>query len=91
MRALKILAGIVVVAALGVVMVSDIFAETRTLTTMLIITVKAPQTQATQAPQGLEELYNVALNQNQNERLIKIEKPVDTPSGLPRHTMTERL
>ncbi len=72
-------------------MITALFAETRTLTTMIIITIKAPETQASQAPKGLEGLYNVALSQSQNQRLIKIEDPINTSTGLPRYTMTEKL
>ncbi|MBI5144385.1 MAG: hypothetical protein HZA30_04895 [Candidatus Omnitrophica bacterium] len=91
MKGLKILLMILLGAAVSLMIVSDILAETRTLTTIIMITVRAPQTQSAQAPTGLEELYNVALSQSQNQRLIKIEEPLNTPSGLPRHTMTERL
>lgn len=88
MKALKILLTILIVIGMIGGMVTDLRAETRTLTTMIMITVKAPQTQTAQAPKGLEELYNVA---SQNQRMIKLEEPINTPSGLPRYTMTERL
>lgn len=88
MKTLKILLGLFTAIAMIGGMARDLYAETRTLTTMIVITVKAPQTQTTQVPNGLEELYNMA---SQNQRMIKVEEPINTPSGLPRYTMTERL
>ena len=72
-------------------MITDLFAETRTLTTMIIITIKAPETQSAPALNGLEDLYTVALSQSLDRRLIKIEDPLYSPNGMPRYTMTERL
>lgn len=91
MKTLKILLSIFLILEITFGMIADTLAETRTLTTTIIITVKAPDTQSALAPKGLEGLYNVALSQSQGVRLIKVEDPVYTPSGLPRYTMTERL
>ena len=88
MKTLKILSTLFIVIAMIGSMATDLRAETRTLTTMIMITVKVPQTQTAQAPKGLEELYNVA---SQNQRMIKVEEPINTPSGLPRYTMIEGL
>lgn len=91
MKALKILSTIL----LGVIIIggvlNDAIAETRTLTSMVIVTIKAPETESPQAPKGLDGLYNVALAQSQDRRIIKAEEPLNTPNGLPRYTMSERL
>ena len=91
MKGLKILAMILAMVLISEAVLDEAYAETRTLTTTLIITVKAPETQSAQAPNGLEELYNSALSQSQARRIVKVEEPIYTPSGLPRYTMTERL
>lgn len=91
MKTLELLINTMLVATMIGGMADFASAETRTLTSMLVITVKAAVPQEAQAPTGLQELYNSALVQSQQNRLIKIEEPLNTPSGLPRYTMSERL
>ncbi len=78
-------------SGIGPMIPDEARAETRTLTTMLIITVKAPEAQVAKAPEGLEDIYNAALVQSRDQRIVKVEEPLDMPMGLTRHTMTERL
>ena len=92
MKALKILLTIILTCiTIGEIVVLDAFAETRTLTTMIMITIKAPESQTAPAPIGLEELSKVALVQSLNQRSIKVEDPINTPTGLLRYTMSEKL
>jgi len=89
MKTLELLINTMLVATMIGGMANYALAETRTLTTTIVITVKASEPQ--QAPTGLQDLYNTALIQSQGDRLIKVEEPLNTPSGLPRYTMSERL
>ncbi|MDP2912805.1 MAG: hypothetical protein Q8N91_02225 [Candidatus Omnitrophota bacterium] len=92
MKSLKILLICFLTAAMAGVMAGEIFAgETRTLTTMIIITVKPAETMAAKAPAGLEDLYKTALAQSTQNRFVKIEEPINTPSGIGRYTMSEKL
>jgi len=79
------------VLILGMAMAAETLAETRSITSMVIITIKAPDTQASaKAPEEYTELFNVALTQNLAQRLVRTEEPVGI-GGQPRYTLTERI
>lgn len=91
MKTLKILFICFLFAVVAGIMTGDILAETRTLTTMIVITVKPAETIAAKAPAGLEDLYKTALAQSIHNRLVKIEEPINAAGGPARYTMSERL
>lgn len=92
MKALNVLLVCLLAVTMAGVIVGDVLAaETRTLTTTILITVKAADPQPAKAPAGLENLYNSALGQSQQNRFVKVEEPLYTPNGLPRYTMAEKL
>jgi hypothetical protein len=53
--------------------------------------VKPAESAVAKAPAGLEDLYKTALAQSVQNRLVKIEEPINTPGGPARYTMSERL
>lgn len=91
MITLKLMISIMLLAATIGWAVDYAFAETRTLTTTLMITVKAPDTRQAQSPMGMQDIYNSALVQSQANRLVKVEEAMHTPAGIPRYTMSEKL
>lgn len=71
--------------------VKELFAETRTLSTRVIITVKAPEPQGQpQADAGIREAVNSALSQSIAQRIVKVDSPL-MPGNSPTYTVTERF
>ena len=91
MKMTKIFVVVLALIVISGICTTALFAETRSLTSVMVITIKAPAVQQIEAPKGLEETYSTALVNTQNKRLIKVEAPTDTQSGLARHTFTEIL
>jgi len=82
--------GLVAIVILGW-FVMEATAETRTLTTQLIITVRPEEPQLAQAPQSIQEVYSRGLPVTARERCVSIENPEMTGLLLPRYTITEKL
>ena len=89
MKALRTLVALVLTFATCALIIGDAMAESRTLTTRIMVTVRDPNLQPA-APKGLEDIYAVALSQNISQRIVKTEPSLSPVAG-PRYTMTEKL
>jgi len=91
MKRIRIFTMMIAIAAIGSILAGDIFAETRTLTTTLIITIRprAPETQ--NAPAPVRDTLSTALAQSTNQRFVKVDPSAATGTGDPRYTMMEKL
>ncbi len=69
----------------------EIYAETRTLTTTVIVTVRPVIPQMQGAPQQATDLLTNALSQSVNERFVKLETPSRGGIETPCYTMMEKL
>jgi len=91
MKTLKILTGIMLVAAMICGITTSAFAETRTLTTTVVITIKSPGPAMPNAPQSVRETLTGALTQSGNEQFVKFDGGGRGVTGAPSYTMMEKL
>ncbi|MFC1577024.1 hypothetical protein ACFL3N_01655 [Candidatus Omnitrophota bacterium] len=85
------------VVAIGIVMALiaslplEALAETRTLTTQIIVTVRPDEPDLTGAPQGIREACSNAFPQDSRQRFVRKETQEETGLGNPRYTVVEKL
>lgn len=92
MKTLRIIATILLaITIIAEAALMNAWAETRTLRSMVLITIKSPLPQQAETPPGFEQFQNMALAQSMSQRLIKAEKLFTTGTGKPRYTVSERL
>ena len=88
MKGLRVVAMLMVAVAVAGCLTQDLAAESRTLTTTLLITVRPKAPETANAPQTAQEVLGTALSQSMNQRFVKRD---NTDIGSQRYTMMEKL
>jgi hypothetical protein len=88
---MRIMGMLLLATVLSCALMQEALAETRTLTTTLIVTVKPAIPQAQSAPTQTREFLSQALSQSTNQRFVRLEGSAESGMGFPRYTMMEKL
>lgn len=91
MKTLTLMISIIMVTAMICGITTSSLAETRTLTTMVVITIKSPSPAMPNAPQSVKGALTGALAQSGNEQFVKFDGSGRGMVGAPTYTMMEKL
>ncbi len=91
MKGLKVLTMVLAGALIIGAFAQDIFADTRTLTTTLIVTIRPKTPEAPNAPEQVQDLLSSALARTQNQQYVKLDMPSEGVAQGQRYTLMERL
>ena len=91
MKGLKVLSMVLAIVTVAGVICEMAYAETRTLTTTLIVTIRPKVPEAPNAPQQVQDLLASALTQSQHDRYVKLDLPSQDAVNGQRYTLMERL
>ena len=91
MRGARLIAFILLAMTVAGSLIQDAGAETRTLTTTVIVTVRPAIPDMQSAPKSAQDVLTTALSQSQNQRFVRLESPSQSGLEASRYTMMEKL
>lgn len=85
-----LIVAVLIIMGIGLIAI-DAYAETRTLTTRILVTVRPDEPELRKAPDDVRDMYSKGTERTLNQRFVRLESPTETGLVLPRYTVMERL